>query len=39
MVTSEHPKVIEGRWRLITTEIIGTDEAAEDGSIDDDGDA
>ena len=37
MVTSEHPEVIEGRWRLIATDVLDSEEAAEDGSVDNDG--
>ena len=37
MVTSEHPEVIEGRRRLIATYFLDSEEAAEDGSIDNDG--
>ena len=37
MVESEHTEVIEGRRRLIATDIPDTEEVAEDGSIDDDG--
>ena len=38
MVASEHPEVIEWRRRLIATEILDPEDAAEDGSIDDSGD-
>ena len=38
MVASEHPEVIEGRQQLIVTEVLDSEEAAEYGSIDDDGD-
>ena len=34
MVASEHPEVIEGRRRLIDTDVIDSEKAAEDGSID-----
>ena len=34
MVASEHPEVIEGRRRLIYTDVIDSEKAAEDGSID-----
>ena len=34
MVASEHPEVIEGRRSLIATNVIDSEEAAEDGSID-----
>ena len=37
MVVSEHPKVIERRWRLIDPNVLDSEEAAEDGSIDNDG--
>ena len=37
MVASEHPDMIEGRRRLIATYILESDEAADDGSIDNDG--
>ena len=37
MVTSEHPEVIEGRRRLITADVFESEEAAEYGSIDNDG--
>ena len=37
MVTSEHPEVIEGRRRLIATDVLDSEEAAEDGSVDNDG--
>ena len=39
MVVSEHTKVIEEMWRLIDTDILDPDEASEDGSIYNDGDA
>ena len=39
MVASENPKVIERRRRLIATDSLDSEEADEDGSIDDDGDA
>ena len=39
MVASEHPEVIEGRRRLIVTDVLDSEEVAEDGSIDNDGDA
>ena len=39
MVACEHPEVIEDRRRLIDTEILGPDEADDDGYIDDGGDA
>ena len=34
MVVSEHPEVIEGRRRLIATDVLDYEEVAEDGSID-----
>ena len=34
MVASEHPEVIEGRWRLIATNVLDSEEADEDDSID-----
>ena len=37
MVASEHPEVIEGRRQLIATYVFDYEEAAEDGSIDNDG--
>ena len=37
MVASEHPEVIEGRPQLIVTDVIDSEEAAEDGFIDNDG--
>ena len=37
MVFSKHPEVIEGRRRLISTDVIDPEESSEDGSIDDDG--
>ena len=37
MVVSEHPKVIEGRWRFIEPNVLDSEEAAEDSSIDNDG--
>ena len=37
MVASEHPEVIGGRRRLIATDVLDSEEAAEDGSIDDGG--
>ena len=37
MVVSEHPEVIEGRRRLISTDVLDSEEAYEDGSIDNDG--
>ena len=37
MVASEKPEVIEGKRRLISVEVVQPGEAAEDGSIDDDG--
>ena len=39
MVAIAHPKVIEGRWQLISTDVFDSDEVDEDGSIDNDGDA
>ena len=37
MIASEHPEVIEGRRRLITTYALDSEEASEDGFIDNDG--
>ena len=37
MVASENPEVIEGRRRLIAIGVLDSEEAAEDGSIDNDG--
>ena len=37
MVASEHPEVIEGRRQLISTDVLESEEADEDGSIDNDG--
>ena len=37
MVASEHPELIEGRRRLIATDVLESEEAADDGSIDNDG--
>ena len=37
MVASEHLEVIKRRQRLITTSVLESEEAAEDGSIDNDG--
>ena len=37
MVASEHPEVIEGRPQLIVTDVLDSEEADEDGSIDNDG--
>ena len=37
MVASEHPEVIEGRRRLIATDVLDSEEAAEDSSVDNDG--
>ena len=34
MVASEHPEVIEGRRQLIAMYVLDSEEAAEDGSID-----
>ena len=39
MVGSEHPEGIEGRWRLIVTDVVDYEEAAGDGSIDNNGTA
>ena len=39
MFASEHPKVIEGRRRLIATYVLDSEEEDEDGTIDNDGDA
>ena len=33
---SEHHEVIEGRQRLVSTDVLDSEEAAEDGSIDND---
>ena len=37
MVASEHPEVIEGRWRLIAIYVLEYEEAADDVSIDNNG--
>ena len=37
MVANEHPEVIEGRPRLIATDVLDSEEEDEDGSIDNDG--
>ena len=37
MVASRHPEFIERRQRLIATDVLDSEEAAEDGSIDNDG--
>ena len=37
MVESEHPEVIEGRGQLIAKDVLDSEGAAEDGSIDNDG--
>ena len=37
MVASEHPEVIEGKRRLVATDVLDYEEADEDGSIDNDG--
>ena len=37
MVASENPEVIEGRRRLIATDVLDSEEAAEDGFIDNNG--
>ena len=34
MVASEHPEVIEGRQRFVATDILDSEEATEDSSID-----
>ena len=34
MFVSEHPEVVEGRRRLIATDVPDSEEASEDGSID-----
>ena len=39
MVASEHPEVIERGWRLIATDALNSEEAAEDGYIDNNGTA
>ena len=39
MVASEHLEVIEGRRRLIATDVLESEEEDEDGSIDNDGSA
>ena len=39
MIASEHPEEIEGRQWLTTIDVPDPEEAAEDGSIDDDGDS
>ena len=37
MVASEHPGVIEGRGQLIFTDVLDSEEEADDGSIGNDG--
>ena len=37
MVASEHTEVIQGRQRFISTDVLDSKEAAEDGSIHNDG--
>ena len=37
MVASEHPEVIEGMRQLIATDVLDSEEAAEDSSVDNDG--
>ena len=37
MVASEHPESSEGRHQLIATYVLDSEEADEDGSIDNDG--
>ena len=37
MVASEHPEVIKGRCWLIATDVLDSEKAAEDGSVDNDG--
>ena len=37
MVAKEHPEVIEGRRRLIAVDVLESEEAAEDTSINHDG--
>ena len=37
MVASEHPEVIKGRQQLIATDVLDSEEAAGDGSIDNNG--
>ena len=39
MFAREHPEAIEGRRRLIDTYVLDSEEAAEDGSIDNGDDA
>ena len=39
MVASEHPGVVEGRRRLIVTDVLDPKKEAEDGYIDDGGSA
>ena len=34
MVASEHPEVVEGRRKLISMDVLDSEEADEDGSID-----
>ena len=36
MVAKENPEVIEGRRRLIAVDVLGSEEVAEDASIDND---
>ena len=37
MVASEHPEMIEGRQWLIAMDVLDSEEASEDGSIDNNG--
>ena len=37
MVASENYEAIEGRWRLVATDVLDSEEAAEDGYIDNGG--
>ena len=39
MVASEHPEVIAGRRRLISTDVLDPEEVDDDSFIDGDGDA
>ena len=39
MVAGENPELIEWRQRLTATDVLDSEKSAEDGSIDNDGDA
>ena len=39
IVASEHPEVVEGRWRFIATDVLDSEEADKDVFIDNDGTA